>query len=114
MPLYEIEHSVALGDFQKDTLAKRITNIHSRLFTTPSLFVNIRFLDKSGSGDFTFVGGKRVGFQRFLRFALRCFALQGVLPDTFLQETKVFYCIVFFNKIAQSMWLRIHDAFFDD
>ena len=60
MPLYEIEHHVPLRDNQKDTLAKQITNIHSRLFTTPSLFVNIRFLDKSESRDFTYVSGKRV------------------------------------------------------
>lgn len=60
MPLYEVEHHVPLRDNQRDTLAKQITNIHSRLFTTPSLFVNVRFLDKGASGDYTYVGGKRV------------------------------------------------------
>lgn len=70
MPLYEIEHSLALSVYQKEILAKRITSIHSRLFTTPSLFVNIRFLDKSGSEHFNFVGGKRVGFQLLLHTVL--------------------------------------------
>lgn len=75
MPLYEIEHYVPLRDNQKDALAKQITNIHSRLFTTPSLFVNIRFLDKGGSGDCVYVGGKKVCL--FSLFLFLCLLLEG-------------------------------------
>ncbi|KAK3174054.1 hypothetical protein OEA41_001298 [Lepraria neglecta] len=40
MPLYEVEHITPLSVSQKHSLAKDITQIHSQLFTTPSLFVN--------------------------------------------------------------------------
>ena len=60
MPLYEVEHYIGLRENQKDALAKQITQIHSRLFATPSLFVNVRFLDKASSGDWTYVAGKKV------------------------------------------------------
>ena len=58
MPMYEIEHITPLSPSQKDALAASITQIHSNLFTTPSLFVNVRFTDISGQD--LYVGGKRV------------------------------------------------------
>jgi phenylpyruvate tautomerase PptA (4-oxalocrotonate tautomerase family) len=58
MPLYEVEHITPLTGDQKDLLASAITTIHSQLFTTPSLFVNVRFTNVVG--DDTYIGGKRV------------------------------------------------------
>lgn len=60
MPLYEIEHITPLSSSQKDALARSITQIHSHLFTTPSLFVNVRFTD-TASHD-VYVGGKKVSY----------------------------------------------------
>ena len=59
MPAYEIEHIDTLTSLQKDKLAKAITEIHSRLFTTPSLFVNVHFVNLDGQ-DY-YVGGRKVG-----------------------------------------------------
>ncbi|KAF6237260.1 hypothetical protein HO173_004729 [Letharia columbiana] len=64
MPLYEIEHITPLSSSQKDALARSITQIHSHLFTTPSLFVNVRFTD-TASHD-VYVGGKKKSANRIL------------------------------------------------
>ncbi|KAL9075333.1 MAG: hypothetical protein Q9161_001710 [Pseudevernia consocians] len=64
MPLYEIEHIIPLSSPQKDDLARSITQIHSRLFTTPSLFVNVRFTD-TASHD-VYIGGKKRPANRIL------------------------------------------------
>ncbi|RSM19141.1 hypothetical protein CDV31_002062 [Fusarium ambrosium] len=45
MPLYEIEHCIPLSKEQRDELAQTITHIHTKKFSTPSLFVNVRFTD---------------------------------------------------------------------
>ena len=58
MPAYEIEHIDPLSREQKDALAQAITHIHSHLFTTPSMFVNVRFVSLEGQ-DY-YVGGKKV------------------------------------------------------
>ena len=58
MPLYEVEHITPLSVSQKHSLAKDITQIHSQLFTTPSLFVNVRFTDISRHD--VYIGGKKV------------------------------------------------------
>ena len=58
MPLYEIEHISPLSRSQKDALAASITQIHSHLFTTPSLFVNVRFTNISNQD--VYIGGKKV------------------------------------------------------
>ncbi|KAI9039041.1 uncharacterized protein KD926_010025 [Aspergillus affinis] len=47
MPLYTIEHSIPLSKPQRDALAQSITHIHTRKFTTPSLFVNVQFVDST-------------------------------------------------------------------
>ena len=60
MPLYEVEYCTALSTAQQDRLAKRITHLHSRTFTTPSFFVQVDFVDVSRS--VRYVAGKKVGF----------------------------------------------------
>ena len=58
MPLYEIEHRDPAHPPppQKADLARSLTQIHSHLFATPSLFVNVRFTDTAGQD--VYVGGK--------------------------------------------------------
>lgn len=58
MPLYEISHSCPFSDDEKDELAKAITYIHSRTFTTPSIFVNVQFIDAKVMS--VYIGGKKV------------------------------------------------------
>ncbi|KAF1944408.1 hypothetical protein EJ02DRAFT_452510 [Clathrospora elynae] len=43
MPHYEIHHSCPLDKTQYQSLTTAITNLHCRLFTAPSAFVNITF-----------------------------------------------------------------------
>jgi len=58
MPLYEVQHSWPLTTEQKTTLAESITKLHSRKFTTPSLFVNVQYHAVDASAGIYFVGGK--------------------------------------------------------
>ena len=60
MPLYEVEHYLPFSEDEKQALAQSITNIHSRIFTTPSIFVNVRFMSAVQSQNQNFVGGKKV------------------------------------------------------
>lgn len=60
MPAYEVEHVVPLSSQQKDGIAQSITATHTSLFTTPSLFVNVRFIDIADQD--IYVGGKKVAF----------------------------------------------------
>ncbi|KAF2834436.1 hypothetical protein M501DRAFT_1001204 [Patellaria atrata CBS 101060] len=60
MPVYEIHHCIDISDSQKDQLAEAITKLHSSRFTTPSLFVNVRFHDSSSIPHY--VAGKRKSF----------------------------------------------------
>jgi hypothetical protein len=57
MPLYLISHATDLSFPQQDKLAEGITKIHTELFFTPSLFVNVRF--SPASNYLNYVGGKR-------------------------------------------------------
>ncbi|KXJ96513.1 hypothetical protein Micbo1qcDRAFT_155068, partial [Microdochium bolleyi] len=57
MPFYEVSHAVPLSDAQKDEIAQAITKIHTTRFTTPSLFVNVKFTD--AANESYYVGGKR-------------------------------------------------------
>lgn len=57
MPLYEIQHICPLTPSQQDDLALAITRIHSTKFTTPKMFVNVKFTD--ATSHITYVGGKR-------------------------------------------------------
>lgn len=58
MPFYVISHKDPITSQQRDDLAAAITKIHTTLFTTPSLFVNVKF-EESSAADY-YVGGKRV------------------------------------------------------
>lgn len=62
MPLYVISHKDEISPSQRDELAAAITKTHTTLFTTPSLFVNVKFEDVSDTSYY--VGGKRVGTSR--------------------------------------------------
>lgn len=57
MPLYDVQHIVPLTDAQQDELAMAITKIHSTRFSTPKMFVNVKFTDISNT--VTYIGGKR-------------------------------------------------------
>ncbi|EKG16696.1 Tautomerase [Macrophomina phaseolina MS6] len=56
MPLYIVSHKDPISSSQRDELAAAITKIHANLFTTPSLFVNVKFEDVSTTSYY--VGGK--------------------------------------------------------
>ena len=56
MPLYQVHHSYPFTEAQKEDLAKRITYIHTRLFTVPAAFVNVSFMPYQGVSHF--VGGR--------------------------------------------------------
>ncbi|KAE8404367.1 hypothetical protein BDV37DRAFT_282916 [Aspergillus pseudonomiae] len=66
MPLYEVEHCIALSKAQRDELAQAITLLHTRKFTTPSLFVNVRFVDASNSCSY--IGGKERSINRIIAY----------------------------------------------
>lgn len=57
MPFYTVHHVAPLSEQQQDALATAITKIHSDKFTTPKIFVNVRFNDISK--EVRYVGGKR-------------------------------------------------------
>lgn len=60
MPNYEVEHICPLTESQKDEIAEAITQIHTKQFTAPRLFVNCRFTNIKDHA--VYVAGKRVGF----------------------------------------------------
>ncbi|KAI9667607.1 MAG: hypothetical protein M1821_000423 [Bathelium mastoideum] len=66
MPMYEVEHICTLTPSQKDDIAEAITTIHSEQFTTPRIFVNIRFTD--ASEHYTYVAGKRRKSNKIIAF----------------------------------------------
>ena len=45
MPLYEVNHATNLTASQKSDLATALTTLHSTRFSTPRLFVNVKFTD---------------------------------------------------------------------
>jgi len=57
MPYYEVNHAVSLTEGQKSDLANAITQIHSTKFTTPRMFVNVKYTDISQT--LLYIGGKR-------------------------------------------------------
>lgn len=61
MPWYVVSLRESIGSSQRDEVASAITKVHTNLFTTPSLFVNVRFEDASSVHHY--VGGKRVSRQ---------------------------------------------------
>ncbi|KAF2813038.1 uncharacterized protein BDZ99DRAFT_473764 [Mytilinidion resinicola] len=61
MPFYDIHHHFPLDQTQRGEIASRITALHCTHFTTPSLFLNIRFTQDDAKNISTYVGGERVG-----------------------------------------------------
>jgi len=57
MPVYVVSHQFELTENQRSTLAQAITRIHSTIFTTPSLFVNVHF--RPTDQFIAYVGGKK-------------------------------------------------------
>jgi phenylpyruvate tautomerase PptA (4-oxalocrotonate tautomerase family) len=60
MPYYEVNHSTILTASQKSDFANALTELHSTRFSTPRMFVNVRFNDITSlkeTGDF-YVGGR--------------------------------------------------------
>ncbi|KAH8807812.1 hypothetical protein F5884DRAFT_900143 [Xylogone sp. PMI_703] len=64
MPLYEVEYSIPLSKAERDEIAQAITHIHTRRFSTPSLFVNVRFTDVRE--HFMYVAGKQRTINRVI------------------------------------------------
>lgn len=58
MPFYNVEHSFPLTLEQKSHLADRITKLHAQTFTTPSIFVQVKYYQQDASSHNHFVGGK--------------------------------------------------------
>ena len=61
MPFYRVQHVFEIKREEKDAIAAKITEIHSRLFDTPTLFVNVQFEDIRNRTQVHYVGGQRVG-----------------------------------------------------
>lgn len=57
MPLYTITHTTPLSTTKKDKLATLLTTLHATKFTTPKLFVNIRFVNAEHNRVETYVAG---------------------------------------------------------
>lgn len=58
MPIYNVEHSFPLKAQQKEALAEKITYIHTRAFTTLSIFVQVKYHHTNASTNDHFAGGK--------------------------------------------------------
>ncbi len=62
MPLYDVEHVVALSPDQRAALAVALTDLHSRRFDTPRVFVNVRYTDSRSQPVFR--GGRPAVYNR--------------------------------------------------
>jgi len=56
MPNYVVSHKIDLTEDQRLSIAQAITRIHSTMFTTPELFVNVQF--RPSSQTISYTGGK--------------------------------------------------------
>ncbi|EFY88828.1 hypothetical protein MAC_05093 [Metarhizium acridum CQMa 102] len=59
MSLYEVHHSHALTESQREELAGAITRLHATTFATPSIFVHVRFIHEDPSDGSYFIAGTR-------------------------------------------------------
>ncbi|KAF3931565.1 hypothetical protein ABW19_dt0208654 [Dactylella cylindrospora] len=57
MPFYQVFHSIALSDDQKDELAQVITKAHSGVTGALAMFVNVEFYHNTN--PWQYVGGMR-------------------------------------------------------
>ncbi|KIW80082.1 hypothetical protein Z517_06697 [Fonsecaea pedrosoi CBS 271.37] len=64
MPLYDVEHVVALTADQQERLARAFTDLHSTRFRTPRFFLNVRYTDCSG--QVVFRNGRRAVYNRVI------------------------------------------------
>ncbi|KAH0841759.1 hypothetical protein FOPE_07083 [Fonsecaea pedrosoi] len=64
MPLYDVEHVVALTADQQERLARAFTDLHSTRFRTPRFFLNVRYTDCSG--QIVFRNGRRAVYNRVI------------------------------------------------
>ncbi|KAI1080597.1 hypothetical protein F5B20DRAFT_104423 [Whalleya microplaca] len=62
MPLYDIEHTTTLSPPQQQRLATAFTDLHSRRFRTPRVFLNVRFTDASAQPVYR--GGRLAVYNR--------------------------------------------------
>lgn len=53
-----VEHSFPLKPDQKKDLATRLTNLHAHAFTTPSIFIQVKFEQQDATKQNHFVGGE--------------------------------------------------------
>jgi len=58
MPFYNVEHSFPLSLEQKSDFAERVTKLHAHTFTTPSIFVQVKYYQQDATVPNHFVGGK--------------------------------------------------------
>lgn len=70
MPYYVIAHADPLTVQQRDALAATITKVHTTLFTTPSIFVNVKFEDTSTASYY--VGGRKVSRSILCKLHIPC------------------------------------------
>jgi hypothetical protein len=82
VPLYEIEHVCPIAPDQQQSIANAIVKIHSEMFTTPSLFVNVRFKDTNALP--LFVAGQRVSNTATTKTRYHSFTL--LYPSIFLHK----------------------------
>jgi phenylpyruvate tautomerase PptA (4-oxalocrotonate tautomerase family) len=64
MPWYKVDYHCGLSASQKGELAAAISDIHTKHFIAPKIFVNVQFQDISK--DDIYVGGKPVSLGSFL------------------------------------------------
>lgn len=66
MPLYDVEHTYPLSTTEQSTLAIALTDLHATRFSTPRIFVNVRFTD-ARQGPVVYRGGVlRESFNRII------------------------------------------------
>lgn len=107
MPFYVISHKDSLTPSQCDELAAAITSIHTILFTTPSLFVNVKFEDASAAPYY--VGGKRVSH---LGTYMICRHAPGALINGLIGHKQIWWRDLYTSdlrtrrtKAGDNMWL---------
>jgi hypothetical protein len=64
MPLYDVEHITPLTEGQQASLAQAFTNLHSKRFSTPKFFINVRYTDVSAQPVYR--GGRKVEYNRVI------------------------------------------------
>ncbi|KAG6362964.1 hypothetical protein INS49_008059 [Diaporthe citri] len=95
MPLYEVLHSIPLNEAEKSEVARAITAIHTRRFTVPSLFVNVRLTDVRE--HHMYVGGEKV----LSRFTSRSSTTPTPPPDG---GFSAWMCVLGTHLVVMNTW----------